>query len=97
MDRDCGSRRPGSGTSTTLKRRESLAFDFGYINTTGIQDTQSNSGKYVDGIYNRVLGHGLRAILSYRWYTGDNSGSNFTRSTALLSIAWTPTAGHLFQ
>jgi hypothetical protein len=87
----------GIGYQHDFERRESIAFDFGYINTTGIQNTESNSGKYVDGIYNRVLGHGLRAILSYRWYTGDNSGSNFTRSTALLSIAWTPTAGHLFQ
>ena len=87
----------GIGYQHDFERRESLAFDFGYINTTGIQNTESNSGKYVDGIYNRVLGHGLRAILSYRWYTGDNSGSNFTRNTALLSIAWTPTAGHLFQ
>lgn len=87
----------GIGYQHDFERRESLAFDFGYINTTGIQNTESNSGKYVDGIYNRVLGHGLRAILSYRWYTGDNSGSNFTRNTALLSVAWTPTAGHLFQ
>jgi hypothetical protein len=85
------------GYQHDFERRESLAFDFGYINTTGLQNTDGYSGKYVDGVYNRVLGHGLRAILSYRWYTGDAFQSNFTRTTALLSIAWTPTAGHLFQ
>jgi hypothetical protein len=84
------------GYQHDFERRESIAFDFGYIDTTGLQ-TNGYSGKYVDGVYNRVLGHGLRAILSYRWYTGDTSQSNFTRTTALLSIAWTPTAGHLFQ
>jgi hypothetical protein len=87
----------GIGYQHDFERRESIAFDFGYINTTGIHSTDGYSGKYVDGVYNRVLGHGLRAILSYRWYTGDTFQSNFTRTTALLSIAWTPTAGHLFQ
>jgi hypothetical protein len=85
------------GYQLDFERRESIAFDFGYYTTTGIQSTNGYSGKYVDGIYNRVLGHGLRAILSYRWYAGDTSESKFTRTTALLSIAWTPTAGHLFQ
>jgi hypothetical protein len=85
------------GYQLDFERRESIAFDFGYYTTTGIQSTNGYSGKYVDGIYNRVLGHGLRAILSYRWYAGDTSESTFTRTTALLSIAWTPTAGHLFQ
>lgn len=78
-------------------RRETIAFDFGYISTTGLQKSDDYSGKYVDGIYTHVLGHGLRAILSYRWYAGDTSQFNFTRTTALLSIAWAPTAGHLFQ
>jgi hypothetical protein len=85
------------GYQHDFERRESLAFDFGYIGTTGLQNTDAYSGKYVDGAYNRVLGHGLRAILSYRWYTGDTFRSNFTRTTALLSVAWTPTPGHLFQ
>jgi hypothetical protein len=85
------------GYQHDFERRESIAFDFGYIDTTGLHSTDGYSGKYVDGVYNRVLGHGLRAILSYRWYTGDTFQSNFTRTTALLSIAWTPTAGHLFQ
>jgi hypothetical protein len=85
------------GYQLDFERRESIAFDFGYYSTTGIQSTNGYSGKYVDGIYNRVLGHGLRAIFSYRWYAGETFQSNFTRNIALLSIAWTPTAGHLFQ
>lgn len=86
-----------AGYQHDFERRESIAFDFGYISTTGIHNTDGYSGKYVDGVYSRILGHGLRAILSYRWYSGDTFQSNFTRTTALLSIAWTPTAGHLLQ
>jgi hypothetical protein len=85
------------GYQHDFERRANIAFDFGYIGTSGLGKTDDYSGKYVDGIYNRILGHGLRAIASYRWYTGDTSQSNFRRTTALLSIAWTPTAGHLFQ
>jgi hypothetical protein len=85
------------GYQHDFDRRESLAFDFGYFNTTGQPKSNGYDGKYVDGIYNRILGHGLRAVFSYRWYTGNTFQSNFTRTTALLSIAWTPTAGHLFQ
>jgi hypothetical protein len=78
-------------------RRETIAFDFGYIGTTGLQKSDDYSGKYVDGIYTHILGHGLRAIFSYTWYAGDTSQFNFTRTIALLSIAWAPTAGHLLQ
>jgi hypothetical protein len=85
------------GYQRDFGRRETIAFDFGYVSTTGLQKSDDYSGKYVDGIYTHILGHGLRAIFSYRWYAGDTSQFNFTRTTALLSIAWAPTAGHLFQ
>jgi hypothetical protein len=85
------------GYQYDFESRESIAFDFGYVSATSIQNTDDYSGKYVDGIYTHILGHGLRAIFSYRWYAGDTSQFNFTRTTALLSIAWAPTAGHLFQ
>jgi hypothetical protein len=85
------------GYQYDFESRESIAFDFGYVSATGNQNTDEYSEKYVDGIYTHILGHGLRAILSYRWYAGDTSQFNFTRTSALLSIAWTPTAGHLFQ
>jgi hypothetical protein len=78
-------------------QRESIAFDFGYISTTGLQKSEDYSAKYVNGVYTHILGHGLRAIFSYGWYAGDTSQFDFTRTTALLSIAWAPTAGHLFQ
>jgi hypothetical protein len=86
-----------AGYQYDFGRKESIQVDFGYIGTTGLRSADAYSGKYVDAVYNRSLGYSLSTSLSYRWYAGDLSTSSFNRTTALLSLAWTPTAGHLLQ
>jgi hypothetical protein len=86
-----------AGYQYDFGRKESIQADFGYISTTGVRSADAYSGKYVDALYSRSLGYNLSTSLSYRWYAGDLSTSSFNRTSVLLSVAWTPTAGHLFQ
>jgi hypothetical protein len=72
-------------------------FDVGYVMSDTLTTGSSYHGTYVDCIYSYRLGHGLRASYSYRGYVGDSGGTHIIRNAALFSIAWTPSAGHVFQ
>lgn len=86
-----------AGYQYDFGQKESIQVDFGYVGTTGLRSADAYSGKYVDAVYNRSLGFNLSTSFSYRWYAGDLATTSFNRTTALLSIGWSPTAGHLFQ
>jgi hypothetical protein len=87
-----------AGYQYDFGRKETIQFDFGYIGTSGVRRSDAYSGKYVDAIYSRSLGYNFSTSFSYRWYAGDlATTTRFNRTTALLSIGWSPTAGHLFQ
>jgi hypothetical protein len=85
------------GYQHDFDRYQSIATDFGYVNATGLQGVSSYSGTYVDGIYNRRFGRSFNAEASFRHYAGDLTTQSFTRDTALFSISWRPSAGHIFQ
>jgi hypothetical protein len=74
-----------------------VSFDGGYVESDTLTTVSSYHGTYFDCVYGYRLGHGLRASYSYRGYVGDSGGTHFTRNAALFSIAWTPSAGHVFQ
>jgi hypothetical protein len=74
-----------------------VSFDVGYVGSDTLTTVSSYRGIYFDCGYGYRLGHGLRASYSYRGYVGDSGGTHFSRNAALFSIAWTPSAGHVFQ
>jgi hypothetical protein len=43
------------------------------------------------------LNHGLSISSSYRGYVGDTGQAGFHRNLAQFSLAWSPSAGNLFQ
>jgi hypothetical protein len=85
------------GYQQQVKTIGMVSFDVGYVTSDTLTTVSSYHGIYVDCIYGYRLGHGLRASYSYRGYVGDSGGTHFTRNAALFSIAWTPSAGHVFQ
>jgi hypothetical protein len=74
-----------------------ISFDIGYVASDTLATVSSYHGIYFDFVYGYRLGHGIRASYSYRGYIGDSGGTSFNRNVAVFSIAWTPSAGHVFQ
>jgi hypothetical protein len=74
-----------------------IRFDAGYALSNTLTTVTSYHGTYFDCVYSYRLGHGLSASYSYRGYLGQSGKTNFSRNVALFSVAWTPSAGRLFQ
>jgi hypothetical protein len=74
-----------------------LSIDLGYASSYNLITTDTYHDIYVNCIYAHTLGHGLSVSYSYRGSAGDTGGTSFSRSVALFSLAWTPSAGRLFQ
>lgn len=85
------------GVQHDFDKDQSVGADFGYVGTSSLQGLMGYSGTYVDTAYSHRFGHSISAQLSYRRYAGDWTDASFTRNTALLSVSWTPSAGHIFQ
>jgi hypothetical protein len=86
-----------AGYQHDFDKDQSLGVDFGYVGTPSLEGVVGYSGTYADASYRRRFGHSFSAALSYRRYAGDWTKAAFTRNTALLSLSWTPSAGHVFQ
>jgi hypothetical protein len=85
------------GYQQQVKVMGTVSFDVGYANSSTLTSVSSYQGTYFDAVYGYRLGHGVRASYSYRGYIGDSGTTHFTRNVAMFSIAWTPSAGHIFQ
>ena len=85
------------GYQRQVRSKGEVSLDVGYVASSTLVRLTSYHGTYVDCVYTYGLGHGLRAISSYRGYLGDSGELPFHRNVAQYSIAWTPRAGHLIQ
>ncbi len=86
-----------AGYQRELAPARVIAFDIGYVRSSALIATNSYHNTYFDGSYSHRIGHAFSASLSYRNYAGNWGQTNFTRRVAMLSLTWTPGAGHLFQ
>jgi hypothetical protein len=86
-----------AGYQRELGHATTLSADVGYVSTDSLQTVNSYRNTYFDGIYSRLVGHALAFSVCYRNYSGNIGSTNYTRNIALLSLSWTPRAGHIFQ
>jgi hypothetical protein len=86
-----------AGYQRQVSTVSTLKFDVGYVRSDTLTAVNSYHGTYFDCVYGVQLGHGFGASYSYRGFVGDTGGTGFSRNVALFSLAWTPSAGHLFQ
>jgi len=86
-----------AGYQRQVSTVSTLKFDVGYVRSDTLTAVNSYHGTYFDCVYGVQLGHGFSASYSYRGFVGDTGGTGFSRNVALFSLAWTPSAGHLFQ
>ncbi len=85
------------GLQHDFDKDQSLGVDFGYVGTTSLVGLMGYSGTYVDAGYSYRFNHSISASLNFRRYTGDWTDAAFTRNTALVSVSWAPSSGHIFQ
>ena len=85
------------GYQREFSRANTLSADIGYVNSDSVLSTASYHNLYVDGVYSKHIGRALSFSISYRNYSGTLGAASYTRHIALISLSWSPMAGHLFQ
>jgi hypothetical protein len=85
------------GYQRQVVARGTLSFDVGYVSSNSLTVTDSYNNKYFDCVYSYNLDHGLSISSSYRGYVGATAQAGFHRNVALFSLAWSPSAGKIFQ
>jgi hypothetical protein len=85
------------GYQRQVVARGTISFDVGYVSSNSLTVTNSYNNKYFDCAYSHNLNHGLSISSTYRGYVGDTGQTGFHRNLALFSLAWSPSAGNLFQ
>jgi hypothetical protein len=86
-----------AGYQRELGNTDTVRLDIGYVSTNALQAMDSYRNVYFDGVYSRRMWHVFALSVSYRNYSGDLGSTKYNRNIALLSLSWTPGAGHIFQ
>lgn len=86
-----------AGYQWEFSRDKAVSVDVGYVNSDSALSAASYHNVYADGVYSQRIGRAFNISLSYRNYSGALGSANYTRHIALISLSWSPMAGHLFQ
>ncbi len=85
------------GYQREITHSSTLSADVGYTSSPPVQNVSSYNGKYFDVIYNQHISSAFTTSVTYRSYSGNWGVTSFSRNIAMVSLSWTPGAGHANQ